>query len=145
MLTRGLYNRLFSPRGLVSIGLIATLLGLWGFRDEWGFVSRVTLVEAEITAVREMMDRGDIPSLAVTLRYDTVEGPRTAEAAPTTRALAAGTRITAGYDPANPDDVRVMSPLDNWLIPAWVILVGVSAIVFGFVRFRQTGRWLSAS
>lgn len=143
MLTRGLTNRLFSPRGLVTIGLMATLMGLWGFRNDWDFVTRMTLVSAEVTAIREMVDR-DIPSLVVTLRYGVDTDMLENEAAPTTRNFKPGDRLTAGYDAANPGDVRTLSPLDNWLIPLWVVLFGLGGMIAGLVRFIQTRRWLTA-
>jgi len=128
------------PRALIAVGVLSLIVGVWGMSGQIGFLSRVTSVEAEVVGVETLGADESFTLYRPTLRFsptpgETIERP----AAETFRPTRVGERLSVGFDPENPDDVRLMDIRDRWLSPSWMLVFAVLTFAFAAYRLRQGG------
>lgn len=122
-------------RALVAMGVVSLLAGGLGMRGQVGFLTRFQSVEAEVVAVENLGATEGFALYRPTLRFSPSAGEILQRpAAETYRPTRAGERLTAGFDPENVDDIRLMDVRDRWLTPAWMLLFAV--VTFGIAAYR---------
>ncbi len=126
------------PRALVAIGVVSLLAGGIGLSREVGFLGRVQSVEAEVVGVESLGSQEGFPLYRPTLRFSPTPGETVERtAAETYRPTYAGEKLTAGFDPQNIDDIRLMDIRDRWLSPIWMLLFAVITLAIAAYRWRQ--------
>lgn len=126
-------------RALVAIGVVSLIAGGLGMRGHLGFLARVQSVEAEVVAVENLGTTEGFALYRPTLRFSPTPGETLDRAAAETyRPTRAGERLTAGFDPQNVDDIRLMDIRDRWMTPMWMLLFAV--FTFGFAAYRWRNR-----
>lgn len=125
------------PRALVAVGAVSLIAGTLGLYGEIGFLSRVQSVEAEVVGVESLGSEEGFPLYRPTVRFsptpgETIERP----AAETYRPTTVGERLTAGFDPSNVDDVRLMDIRDRWFSPVWMLIFGILSLAIAAFRRR---------
>lgn len=125
-------------RALVAIGLVSLLAGVLGLYRDLGFLTRVTSVQAEVIAVESLGAEEGFPLYRPILRFSPTPGESIERPAATTyRPTSAGERLSAGFDPANVDDIRLMDVRDRWMTPVWMLLFGILTLAFAVYRWRR--------
>jgi len=123
------------PRALIAVAAVSLVAGTLGLSRDVGFISRVQSVEAEVVGVESLGSEEGFPLYRATLRFSPTPGETVERAAAETyRPTAVGERLTAGFDPRNIDDIRLMDIRDRWLSPVWMLLFAV--VTFGIAVYR---------
>lgn len=125
------------PRTLVIVGLLAIAGGVFGLREHITFLVSAEQAEAQVVSVETFDPTEGFTLYRPTVRYLTANGGMTATAADTYRPTQAGEMLSVAYDPANPEDARLMDPRDRWILPLWMVVFGMITVVIGIRRARR--------
>ncbi len=126
------------PRALMAVGLVSLVAGIVGLSGQFGFLSRVQSVEAEVVAVESLGSEEGFPLYRPILRFSPTPGETVERAgAETYRSTAVGERINAGFDPENIDDIRLMDFRDRWLTPVWMLIFGLITLAMAVHRWLR--------
>lgn len=125
-------------RALVAVGLVSLVAGTLGLYREFGFLTRIVQVEAEVVSVETLGASETFAIYRPTLRFSPTPGETVERAAAETyRPTRVGEVLTVGFDPQNIDDVRLLDIRDRWLSPLWILLFAFVTLGVAFHRWRN--------
>ena len=125
-------------RALIAVGLVSLAAGTLGLWKEFGFLTRIEQVEAEVVSVETLGASETFAIYRPTMRYSPTPGETIERAAAETyRPTRIGETLTVGFDPMNIDDVRLLDIRDRWLSPLWILLLAVVTLGVAYHRWRN--------
>jgi hypothetical protein len=125
---------------VLTIGILATLAGIYLIYDTVGLLNRSLKTTATVTELKYNSDGLAYPVLQFSNSQGSIVTTRLNEAQKPP-AYAVGDRIEIIYDLNSQSNVRVNSIFGIWLAPTLMTILGIIFLSTGFMHYWSSRQW----